>query len=177
MNKIGSPYFIVKGLLLAIVYLTLSVFFVFFVPKTVPQKSDLQIIKISGDSLDLAYNKKANTSYFTGTYNDAELRTIELTFETGLKLYGTNEFFIQMKERPEFYKLMIHKNRTLFNNRYTIYQLEDDKEILLSYDFSAEIIQKQKNQFFVIGIVILALFGFILIRTLIVKIRASRSGA
>ncbi len=164
-------YFKVKGLLLAIIYLTLSVFFVVFVPKTVPEKPDLKTIRLSEDSLDLAYDKKANTSYFTGTYENAELRTVKLTFEEGLKLYGTNEFFIQMKEPPEFYDLMIHKDKTLFNERYTIYQLEDEKDVLISYDHSAQIEQKQKNKFFFFGMAVLAFFGFVLIYSLIVKIK------
>ena len=146
MSKVFLSYLNVKGLLLAVVYLSLSVFFVFFVPKTVPEKSDLETIRLSEDSLDLAYDKNANTSFFTGTYNNSELRTIKLTLEAGLKLYGTNEFFIQMKERPEYYELMIYKDTTIFNERYTIYQLADEKDVLISYDFSAQIIPDTQHQ-------------------------------
>lgn len=163
------PYFNAKGLLLTIVYLLLSVFFVFFVPKSVPNKSDLETIKLPEDSLKLIYNKSANTSYFSGSYKNAELKTIELTFKEGLKLYGTNEVFIQLKERPKFYELMIYKNKTLFNNIYTIYQLSDSEDVLIPYNYSAKIIQKKKNQFFFISLAFLALIGFILIRTLIIK--------
>lgn len=162
-------YFNAKGLLLTIVYLLLSVFFVFFVPKSVPNKSDLETIKLPEDSLKLIYNKSANTSYFSGSYKNAELKTIELTFKEGLKLYGTNEVFIQLKERPKFYELMIYKNKTLFNNIYTIYQLSDSEDVLIPYNYSAKIIQKKKNQFFFISLAFLALIGFILIRTLIIK--------
>lgn len=169
MLKKSLPYFKIKGLLLAIIYLTFSVFFVLFVPKYVPNRSDLETIKLSQDYLNLAYDKKANTSYFTGTYGNAKLKTINMTFKEGLKAYGMNEFFIQIKERPEFYELMIYKDKTLFNERYTIYQLIDEKNVLIPYDYSAKIIQKKKNQFFYISLGFLAFFGFIIIRTLIVN--------
>ena len=81
-----------------------------------------------------------------------------------------------MKERPEFYELMIYRKKTLFGDRYTIYQLADEKEILISYDFTAQIEQKERNQFFFLGLGFLAFFGFILIRTLIMKIKESKSG-
>jgi len=176
MSKELSPYSIAKGLLLAAVYLTLSVFFVFFVPKTVPEKSELETIRLSEDSLDLAYDKGADTSYFTGTYEGAELRTIKLTLKAGLELYGTNEFFIQVKRRPAYYDLMIYKDTTLFNERYTIYELADEKDVLISYDLSSQVIQKQKNQFFLMGLAFLAFFGFILIRTWIVNYKERKKG-
>lgn len=171
MFKQFLPGSILKGLLLAVVYLTLSGFFIFYVPRTVPQKTDLETIRLPEDSLKLIYNKKANTSYFSAMHKGAELKTIKLTYKSGLKLYGTNEFFIQMKKRPEYYNLMIYKNKTLFNESYTIYQLAGDDEVLISYDISAKEIQADKDLFFYISIAFLALMGFILIKTIVVKIR------
>lgn len=167
-----KPYLQIKGLLIAVLYLTLAVFFVFFVPKTVPEKTDLETIRVSEDALDLAYNKSADTSYFTGTYDGAEMKSVTLTFKSGLELYGTNEVFLQIKERPEYYELKIFKDKTLFGERYSIYQIADEKKVLLRYDFSAQIKQSEKNKFFIAGLVILGFFGFILIRTLVKKVKS-----
>lgn len=166
-----SPYFAIKGLLLAIVYFTLAVYAVFFVPRTVPAESQLQTIRLTDSEVKLNYNKKSNTSYFTGIYKDIEFRTITLKFKEGLKLYGTNEFFLQMKSRPKYYDLKIHKDKLLFGERYKVYELSDDAEVLIPYERSAEIIQNMRNKFFLLGLGILALFGFILIKTLIQKIK------
>ena len=146
-----SPYFLLKGLLLGTVYLTLSIFFVFFVPRKAPALSELETIRIPAEELDLAFNKSADTSYFTGSYRDGELRSVTLTLESGLKLYGTNELFIQMRERPAYYNLMIHKDKTLFNQRYSIYQLADDEKILISYEFTREIKQKERGHLLLPG--------------------------
>jgi len=143
-------------------------------PRKAPALSELETIRIPAEELDLAYNKSADTSYFTGSYRDGELRSVTLTLESGLKLYGTNELFIQMRERPAYYNLMIHKDRTLFNQRYSIYQLADDEKILISYEFTREIKQKERDTFFYLGLAFLLLMGFILIKTLIQRFRDSK---
>jgi len=167
-----KPYFMIKGILLAAVYLSLSVFFVFFVPKKVPDKSELIQYSVPEKDLSLAYNKSANTSYFTGQYQGVEMKSVTLTLESGLELYGTNQFFIQVKEPPENYHLLIGKDTTLFGKRYSIYQIKADKKTLISYDFSADIKQKEKNKFFFFGLAFLGFLGFIMVRTLIVQKRA-----
>ena len=173
-NRTISPYYLLKGLMLGVVYLTLAVYMVFFVPRTVPSKAELQTVRLGGDELVLSYNKDANTSYFTGTYGGIELRSVTLTLKAGLELYGTNEFFIQMKERPPYYELMIARAPTLFGERYSIYQLADDKEVLLSYEFSSGVMQRERNNFFYFGLAFLGIMGFILVKTLIRKIREKK---
>lgn len=165
-----SPFLILKGLLLAAVYFTLAIYFVFFVPREVPAIEMMETIRVSEGQLDLSYNKSANTSYFTGTYKDLEMRSITLSFQQGLKLYGTNEFFLQMKARPQYYELMLFRTSALFRDRYSIYQIADENEVLISYAESARVNQSERNKFFYLGLGFLAIMGFILIRTLVRKI-------
>lgn len=161
----------IKGFVIGAVYLVISVFAVFFVPRDVPEKSSLQTVRVSEGSLDLVYNKSANTSYFTGKYNGGELKSITLPYSEGLKLYGTNEVFIQMKERPKYYEMLIHKDTTIFNKWYKIYELSDDKGVLIPYERSAKVVKAEKDKFFYFGIVFLGVMGFILIRTLVSKLK------
>lgn len=105
-----------------------------------------------------------------GNYNGVEMRSIALGKKRGLDLLGSNEYFLQVREKPDQYKLLIDKNHhTLFGKRYIIYQIEADGKVLLSYEESAKKKQSELNLFFYMSIGFFVFMGFILINTLYVK--------
>jgi len=55
------------------------------------------------------------------------MRLITLTFKSGLEIYGTNEFFIQMKTRPEYYELKIFKDKTLMEQPHKMEEWFESK--------------------------------------------------
>ena len=158
------------------VYLVLSVYFLFLSPHKVPQIEVLTSISIPSDSLFCMIPQNPDESYMGGNYEGVELRSIALGKKRGLNLLGSNEYFLQVREKPDQYKLLIDKNHhTLFGKRYIIYQIEADNKVLLNYEESASQMQSELNIFFYLSLGFFAFIGFVLIKTLYVNYQKRRT--
>ena len=176
MKKIPLLFYI-RGGLLFVVYLVLSVYFLFLSPHKVPTKEALSTVSISSDSLFCMIPQNPNESYLGGNCDGVEMRSIALGKKRGLNLLGSNEYFIQVREKPDRYKLLIDENsHTLFGKRYIIYQIEANDKVLLNYDESAGKEQSELNLFFYISIAFFAFMGFVLIKTIQVNYRKKGTG-
>ncbi|MDY0779372.1 hypothetical protein [Tenacibaculum sp. IB213877] len=163
---------LVKGSLLFIVYSILAVYFLFFVPFKVPEKSSLQTVTIPSDSLQCMLKKRSDKSYLSAWYEGTEIKSIELDKKKCLNILGSNEYFLRIKQKTENYTLMISEKAGLFRKTHALYQVSDDKEVLLPYEESAEVFQNQRNLFRYLSIGFFALMFFILGNTLYQKMKA-----
>lgn len=162
--------------MLFVVYLVLSVYFLFMSPHKVPLKEELTPVSISSDSLFCMVPQNPDDSYMGGNYEGVELRSIALGKKRGLNLLGSNEYFIQVREKPDRYKLLIDKHsHTLFGKRYIIYQIEANGKVLLSYEESAPKQQYDLDLFFYLAIGFFAFMGFVLIKTLLANYQKKKT--
>ena len=162
--------------MLFVVYLVLSIYFLFLSPHKVPFQRALTSVSISSDSLFCMVPQNPDESYMGGNYKGVELRSIALGKTRGLNLLGSNEYFLQVREKPDRYKLLIDMNHhTLFGKRYIIYQIEADDKVLLSYEESAKQKQSELNTFFYMSLGFFAFMGFILIKVLYDNLRKRKT--
>ncbi|UOB19240.1 hypothetical protein [Abyssalbus ytuae] len=171
MKKI-SPLFIIKGILLFLVYSTLSVYTLFFVPSEVPEKASLQKVTIASDSLYCMIRKNSKKSYLSTTYKGTEIKSIEFDKKACLEILGSNEFLLQVKEKPESYTLLIGEKAGLFKKKHKLYEVTDNNKVLLSYDESAKVFQNQTNMFRYFSIGFFSLMLFILGKSFYKKLKS-----
>ena len=167
--------FYIRGIIGFSIYLILSVYFLFMSPHKVPLQEALTSVSVPSDSLFCMIPKNPNESYLGGKYEGVEMRSIALGKKRGLNLLGSNEYFLQVREKPDQYKLLVDKNsHTLFGKRYGIYQVEADEKVLLSYGESAKRKQSELDLFFYLSLGFFTFMGFVLIKIVIAYYKKRR---